>query len=62
MGKNSHIAVIESGFQDSHDRSQWSFVVLAANQKLSDQIIAGIETDLLEGVDATLLEFARENL
>lgn len=51
LGKQAFIAIAESGYQDFHDRSEWSIVVLAQNNKLFDQILSDIdgEFDHVEG-------------
>tara|TARA_E500000331_G_scaffold349336_1_gene392361 strand:+ start:459 stop:725 length:267 start_codon:yes stop_codon:yes gene_type:complete len=54
IGKMPSVAVMESDYQDVHDRSIWVLVVLAANTKLSQQLQANIREILLR-VDGELI-------
>lgn len=55
LGKLTSIAIAESGYQDSHDRSEWSIVVIAQNNKLFDQILSGIDAEL-DHVDGQIVK------
>lgn len=55
LGKLASVAIAESNYQDIHDRSEWSIVVLAQNNKLFNQILSGID-DELEHVDGQIVK------
>ena len=54
LGKMPAIALSESGFQDVHDRSMWTLVLLAANSKLIARLQSTVEAALLR-VDGELI-------
>ena len=62
FGKQTHLAVCESGGQDDYQHAQWSFVAIAANGKLLDQMLAGVEAHLEDGVDGRVVDSFREDL
>ena len=61
IGKRQGVAVAESAHQDSLRLAGWTFVVLAQNQQLVDQIWAEIEADLLR-IDAPIVRVERQRL
>ena len=61
-GRQVNVAVCESNFQDVHDRSEWSFVVVALTSRLLDQILSDIEQRIGESVDANIAELVRERV
>ena len=61
FGKITNVAVCESGFQDSLQRSEWSFIAGAQSAVVVEQTLAKIELSL-ENVDAQLLDIDREQL
>ena len=62
FGKIHHVAVVESGFQDVHKRSEWSFTVCALNQKIIDKTISQIEQFVRLDIDAEVIRFFRERM
>lgn len=59
LGRNHRIAVIESGQQDQHRHSTWSFVIAAATQGLVDRECARIES-LCHELDVVVGNIDRE--
>jgi uncharacterized protein len=59
FGKQVNVAVCESGFQDIHDRAEWTFVAVAQTGRLIDQTLTDIEHRILDSVDATVAEIDR---
>lgn len=55
LGRLTAVAIAESNYQDDHDRSEWSIVVLAQNNKLFDQILSGID-DELDCIDGQIVK------
>ncbi len=61
LGKVPSIALAESGFQDTHDRSAWTLILLAPNSRMLDQLQAKAEASLLH-VDGELVRQDVETL
>ena len=61
-GKRQNVAVIESARQDQVQYCEWSVVIIADSQKLLDQSIALIETELRTEFDGTVINVHRERL
>ncbi len=59
-GRSPNLAVCESGELDSHTRSEWSFVAAAATSKVVEQMLAEVERDVLERIDAEVVGMHRE--
>lgn len=59
LGKNHRIAVAESGQQDQHRHSTWSFVIAAGSQGLIDRECARIES-LCHELDAVVSNIDRQ--
>ncbi|MFH1038612.1 MAG: DUF503 domain-containing protein [PVC group bacterium] len=62
FGKQVNLAVCESGYQDDHQRAQWSFVAVASDQKTVDRMLADLEERLELAVDGVVVGMAREHL
>lgn len=62
FGRQSNIAVGESGFQDEIQKAQWTFLVLGQDQRIVDQTLSAIEQYLNEGIDARVTEITRVKL
>ena len=62
FGKQANLAVCESGYQDDHQRAQWSFVAVASDQKTVDRMLADLEERLEPAVDGMVVGIAREHL
>ena len=62
FGRETGIAVAESGLQNSHDRSEWTFLILANNKALADSTSARIETFLHEAIDGFVTDIWRDFL
>ncbi len=60
IGKNRNAAVLESGYQESHDRSLWTVCLLAGDQASLSRSVATIERIILESIDGELLELRKE--
>lgn len=48
LGKLPTVAIAESSYQNDHDRSEWSIVVLAQNNKLFDQTLSTLEDEFAQ--------------
>lgn len=55
FGKAQNVAVIESGFQNDHRRSEWTFVAIANNRVGVEKSLAYIEERLEQDVDGRLV-------
>jgi len=62
LGRNPAIAVCESGNHDAHDRSEWSFVVVAPTRAQLDTLLEDIEARLEKGVDGRITGVERQLL
>lgn len=62
LGRLPSIALCESAAQDVHDRSEWTFVVLATDASGIEQGVAAIDAALRECVDGEVLRITRERL
>lgn len=62
FGRNPAVAVCESGEQDRHDASQWSFVVVAATKREVESLCSQIEDKIQRAVDARVMDAVREML
>ena len=54
LGQVANVAVCESAYQDSHQRSQWSIVAIAADAVVVDQTLTEAERRLEQAIDAQL--------
>ncbi len=61
-GKLGNVALCESDFQNVHDRSLWSFVIVGTESKIIDQTIARLQESIEEVVDALVASSRREDL
>ncbi|PKL39990.1 MAG: DUF503 domain-containing protein [Spirochaetae bacterium HGW-Spirochaetae-1] len=62
FGRMSHIALCESGYQDEHMKSRWSFVIVSLDRKGLDRAVNILEKEAEEIVDALLTGITREEL
>ena len=62
FGRNPSVAVCESGYQDSHQRAQWSFVAAAANGDVAEQTASDIMRSIERSVDAEIVDVVRDEL
>ena len=60
FGKSTSIAVCESGFQDSHQHAEWTFVAVAQTARLIDQMLGEIEQKVFDVTDAQVVDVHRE--
>ena len=60
FGKQTTLAVCESGHADDLRRGEWSFVAAAASDVVVQQVLSDVETYLATAVDAELVELERE--
>lgn len=60
-GKQPHIALCESNYQDNHKKAQWSFIITALTSKIIDSTISLIENNIESEVDAQIVNIDREN-
>lgn len=61
MGRKSSIALTESGYQDIHQRSEWSILVVADSRQGLDRLGAEVETEL-ERVDGVVMNLKSERV
>lgn len=61
-GRTPNVAVCESGFQDVHQRAQWSFIATAANGDVAERALSDILQNIELSVDAELISVAQETL
>ena len=62
FGRLASVAVCESAYADSHQRSEWTFVMIGQDQKQIAQMRNRIEAYLAESVDAEILRVERVRL
>ncbi|MDP5291859.1 DUF503 domain-containing protein [Oceanimonas sp. CHS3-5] len=62
FGRNPSVAVCESGELNSHDASEWSFVVVAASRRELESLCSRIEDKIQSTVDARIISVTREFL
>jgi len=60
FGKQTALAVCESGHPDDLKRGEWSFVAAASSDVVVQQILSDVETYLSTSIDAELLNLDRE--
>ena len=61
-GRQVNVAVCETGFQDDHDRAEWTFVAAGITGRLVEQTLADIEQRIIDSVDATVSGVVREDI
>ncbi|OXY82575.1 DUF503 domain-containing protein [Oceanimonas doudoroffii] len=62
FGRNPAVAVCESGEHNSHDASEWSFVVVAASRREVESLCSRIEDKIKCTVEARIISVTREFL
>ena len=62
FGRAPNVAVCESGFQDTHQRAQWSFIAAAASGRVAEQMLSEILEAIEVSVDAQLIGAQQETL
>jgi len=60
FGRTVNLAVFESDFADVLQRAQWTFVAGAADSVVVERLLAGVERDVQELIDAEVLDIRRE--
>ncbi len=60
FGRIANLAVCESAYQDSHQRSRWSVVAVAGDAKVVAASLTEVERWVAESVDATIVDVDRE--
>ena len=60
LGQMANVAVCESGHQDTHQRSQWSIVAIAADAVVVEKTLTEVERRLEESIDGQLIGVRRE--
>ena len=60
FGRQTALAVCESGAADALKRAEWSFVAAASSDVVVQQILSEVETYLSTSIDAELLNLERE--
>ncbi|MCY3793035.1 MAG: DUF503 domain-containing protein [Gammaproteobacteria bacterium] len=60
LGQVANVAVCESAYQDSHQRSQWSIVAVAADAVVVEKTLTEAERRLEQAIDAQLIGAERE--
>ena len=61
-GRLANVAVCESGFQDSHQKSLWSFAAIAVDDKGISRTLNEIENTVESHIDACVVNITRHNL
>ena len=59
FGKQTGLAVCESGAADSLQTAQWSFVAVAGNRRIAEQMLEEVDGYLRYSVDAELVDSQR---
>lgn len=59
-GKQTQVAVCESGDADNLQRAQWSFVAAAASKTVVQKICAEIELYVTSSVDAEVVDIQQQ--
>ena len=62
FGKLPNVAVCESGYQDVHQRAQWSFIATAASGDVAEKSLREILSSIELAVDAELIGVVQETL
>jgi uncharacterized protein YlxP (DUF503 family) len=62
FGRAANVAVCESGYQDVHQRAQWSFVATAASGDVAERTLSEILQSIQLSVDAELIGVEQETL
>jgi uncharacterized protein len=62
FGRLPGIAVCESDLQDAHQRAEWTFVALAANRRLAEQLLGEVELHASQELDARIAAREIEHL
>jgi uncharacterized protein YlxP (DUF503 family) len=52
FGRLPGLAVCESGLQDAHQSAEWTFVAVGSARGIVDRLIAELETQVAETLDA----------
>lgn len=60
FGKQTSIAVCESGAADEHQRAQWSFVACAGTAAVVEQALAEVERYIVSSVDGEVVGMDQE--
>ena len=60
FGKQTGLAVCESGFADDLQRAEWTFVAAAGHGKVIDQALSQVEQYLVANVDAEVVNLEKE--
>lgn len=61
-GKVSQVAVCESDYQDVLKQAQWSFVITGSDWRQVQQLMAKLEEDLNQSLDAVITGRHQERL
>ncbi|MDY7220369.1 DUF503 domain-containing protein [Denitrificimonas sp. JX-1] len=62
FGRNPAVAVCESGELDSHDKSEWSFVVVGMTKREVTSLCSQIEDKLQRTVEGRVLDVRQQFL
>jgi uncharacterized protein len=62
FGRQPAVAVIESGFRDSHNQAEWSFVLVGETHRDLAALSSETERRALSVVDAELVQVDRAEL
>ena len=60
FGRQLGLAVCESGYSDTHQRAEWSFVAVGQTKRLVEQTLGDVERKVAELTDAQLVDVSRE--
>lgn len=59
IGRNTGVAVCESGLQDLHQQAEWTFVAVGQNSGLVERTLTDIEQRVELNGDAHLIDVSR---
>ena len=62
FGRQTNVAVCESGHADDLSRAQWSFIASSSNRKIVDKTLSQIEESLDTDFDAVIIRSDTETL
>ena len=60
FGRVPHLAICESGYQDLHQRAQFSIVAVGSSARVVEQTLADVERWVDECVDAVIVDISKE--
>ncbi|ABC27882.1 conserved hypothetical protein [Hahella chejuensis KCTC 2396] len=62
LGRQPHLAIIESGQADALQTGEWTIILLAPNRATADKHLSQLEQTLAQNLDARITVFEQEPL